>query len=78
MGPFDIDTIEIDAVADGLGHGDVFLQCMLLEPLHLFGMDLYLSSNHFLIGHGDTPVPSAGAIPVEHPEGTPEKCAALS
>jgi len=41
-----MDTIEIDAVADGLGHGDAFLHGMLFEPFHLFGMELYLSSDH--------------------------------
>jgi hypothetical protein len=44
-----MDAIEIYAVADGLGHGDALFQSMLLEPLHLLGMDLYLSSDHFIL-----------------------------
>ena len=46
-GLFGMGAVEIDAVADQLGHGNTFFQSVMLQPLPLFRMDLDLRSDHF-------------------------------
>jgi len=49
-------TVKINAASNRLRHGNTVFHGVFFQPLHLLGVDLDLSSDHFfyLISHGHT------------------------